>query len=145
MNLSKNFELQEFTISDTALRKHIDNKPNSYELINLTLLCTNLMQPIRDKVGRIKVTSGFRSKALNIAINGSLTSQHSEGKACDFIALDTDMLKTFLWIKDNMEHDQLIWEFGKWIHVSFNLKQNRKQCLEAYLVDGITKYRNYGG
>ena len=55
------------------------------------------------------------------------------------------MLKAFLWIKDNLEYDQLIWEFGKWIHVSFNLKQNRNQCLEAYLVSGITKYKNYGG
>ena len=61
MQLSRNFSLQELTKSDTAIRKGIDNKPNADQIEKLKALCENILQPVRDQFGRVKVTSGYRS------------------------------------------------------------------------------------
>ena len=71
MQLSRNFSLQELTKSDTAIRKGIDNEPNADQIDKLKALCENILQPVRDQFGRVKVTSGFRSVELCLAINSS--------------------------------------------------------------------------
>ena len=81
MQLSRNFSLQELTKSDTAIRKGINNNPNAEQIEKLKLLCENILQPVRDHFGRVKVTSGFRSPELCHAIGSSVNSQHSKAEA----------------------------------------------------------------
>lgn len=155
MKLSKNLTLEEVTNSLTAKRLGINNQPTPEHLENLKSLAQNIFQPIREYFNKpINVSSGYRSKELNEAIPGaSKTSQHSKGEALD---LDQDSMNTkitnkmvFDFIKDNLEFDQLIWEFGTdqnpdWVHVSYKSKgSQRKQILKAVRVNGKTKYKNW--
>ena len=76
MNLSRNFTLSELIKSDTAIRKGINNNPNAEQIEKLKALCENILQPVRDHFGRVKVTSGFRSVDLCLAIGSSLSLIH---------------------------------------------------------------------
>lgn len=152
MQLSKHLSLNEVTTSGTAKRLGIDNSPTTEHLTNLKLVAEKIFEPIREHFGKpIKVSSGYRSKALNEATPGaSKTSQHSTGEALD---LDQDGMTTgvtnkmvFEYIKNNLNFDQLIWEFGTdtnpdWVHVSYeSTGKQRKQILKAVRVNGATKY-----
>ena len=148
MNLSKNFTLQELTKSDTAVRKGIDNNPNSDQITKLQLLCENILQPVRDHFGRVKVTSGFRSVDLCIAIGSSPNSQHAKAEAADFECVGVDNAEVADWIKTNLETDQLILEFytpgepnSGWIHCSWIPEGRREQFMHAYKSEGKTKYK----
>ena len=148
MNLSRNFSLQELIKSDTAIRKGIDNNPNADQIEKLKALCENILQPVRDHFGRVKVTSGFRSVELCTAIGSSANSQHAKAEAADFECIGVDNAELFDWIKSNLEPDQLILEFytpgepnSGWIHCSYTPDQPRKQFLHAYKSEGKTKYK----
>ena len=148
MNLSRNFSLQELIKSDTAIRKGINNNPNAEQIEKLKDLCENILQPVRDHFGRVKVTSGFRSPDLCIAINSSVTSQHAKAEAADFEVIGTDNAELADWIYKNLNFDQLILEFytpgepnSGWIHCSYTPDQPRKQFLWAYKSEGKTKYK----
>ena len=108
MQLSRNFSLQELTKSDTAIRMDIDNNPNADQVEKLKALCENILQPVRDHFGRVKVTSGFRSSELCVAIGSSVNSQHAKAEAADFEVMGTDNAELFDWIKANLEPDQMI-------------------------------------
>ena len=148
MNLSRNFSLQELIKSDTAIRKGINNNPNAEQIEKLKDLCENILQPVRDHFGRVKVTSGFRSPDLCIAINSSVNSQHAKAEATDFEVIGTDNAELADWIYKNLNFDQLILEFytpgepnSGWIHCSYTPDQPRKQFLWAYKSEGKTKYK----
>ena len=159
MKLSKNFTLAELTKSNTALRLGIDNTPNKEGIYKLRILATTLLQPLRNYVGPIRVTSGFRSVALNKAITGrsDYISQHSKCEAVDLQHITrgkSDNLKIFnALISLGLEYDQCILEFGgatgtedskcpDWIHISYSLDYNRHQILVAYKdKNNKTKYR----
>ena len=148
MQLSRNFSLLELTKSDTAIRKGIDNNPNADQIEKLKLLCENILQPVRDHFGRVKVTSGYRSPELCQALGSSVNSQHAKAEAADFEVVGTDNAELADWIYKNLEPDQLILEFYKpgepnsgWIHCSFTEGTPRKQFLHAYREDGRTKYK----
>ena len=148
MNLTRNFSLLELTKSDTAIRRGIDNEPNADQIDKLKLLCENILQPVRDHFGRVKVTSGFRSIELCEAIGSSARSQHAKAEAADFECIGVDNAELFDWIKNNLEPDQLILEFytpgepnSGWIHCSYTTDQPRKQFLHAYKSEGKTKYK----
>ena len=141
MKLSRNLSLAEATKSITAKRLGIDNTPDEWVTENLRQIAVNVFQPIRDAIGcPIHVSSGYRSADLNTAIGGSRRSQHVEGRALD---LDADVFRgctnseIFNYVRENLEFDQLIWEFGDednpdWVHVSFVYDGiNRKRCLKA--------------
>ena len=98
MNLTRNFSLLELTKSDTAIRKGINNNPNAEQIEKLKLLCENILQPVRDHFGRVKVTSGFRSVALCMAIGSSANSQHAKAEAADFECPAVDNIELFDWI-----------------------------------------------
>jgi hypothetical protein len=149
MKISSHITLKEAVKSNTALRRGIDNTPGEYEISNMVGLAINVFEPLREYVcGPIKVTSMFRSKDLNTAIGGSLSSQHCQGRAMDLD--DTFGHKTnaqmFNYIKNNLSFDQLIWEFGDdnnpdWIHVSYvSTDQNRGRCLRAEKINNKTNY-----
>ena len=98
MRLSKNFTLQELIKSDTALRLNMDNTPTKEGIIKLRLLAANLLQPIRNELGSIRITSGYRSPALSQAIGSSANSQHCRYEAvdCQFVKLGKlDNLKIY--------------------------------------------------
>jgi hypothetical protein len=146
MKLSNSFNLIEFTSSETASRRGIDNTPSIAVIENLRLLCENVLQPLRDKYGKsINITSGYRSPKLNKAIGGSSTSSHCFGQAADIQVDKKDYLKVWEILK-TLPFDQIIWEFGNdsapnWIHLSFVQGKNRGQKLKAVKnVLGQTKY-----
>ena len=148
MNLTRNFSLLELTKSDTAIRRGIDNEPNADQIDKLKLLCENILQPVRDHFGRVKVTSGFRSVALCEAIGSSANSQHAKAEAADFECPGVDNVALFDWIKSNLEPDQLILEFytpgepnSGWIHCSWIPEGRRASFLHAFKEGGRTKYK----
>lgn len=150
--VSKNISYKEATHSTTAKRLGIDNTPNAEQFSNMVYVAENVFQPIREHFGvPIYVSSFFRSEALNKAVRGSSSSTHTKGEAMD---LDADVFEgvtnaqIFEYIKNNLEFDQLIWEFGTdenpaWVHVSLSKRNNRKQILKAVRVDGKTHYEIY--
>jgi hypothetical protein len=152
MQLSKNLALAEVTRSETAKRKGISNMPTPEHLENFKKLAENVFQPIREHFGvPIHISSGYRSKALNTAVGGSLSSQHCTGEAIDIDMDGTDITNAqiFHFIKDNLNFDQLIAEFPEnsnpaWVHVSYeSTGKQRKQILVAKKVGGATKYIPY--
>ena len=147
MELTRNFTLSELTKSDTAIRKGINNNPSPEQIEKLKLLCENILQPVRDHFGRVKVTSGFRSEQLCIKIGSSVNSQHAKAEAADFECMGTDNAELADWIYKNLDFDQLILEFytpgepnSGWIHCSYTTDLPRKQFLHAYKSEGKTKY-----
>lgn len=146
MNLSKHVTRSEFERSETAINRGIDNSMNEFEIERAKLVCENCFEPIRTKVGApIRINSGFRSGALNRAIGGSKTSQHSLGEAIDLDLHDRDL---FEWIIDNVEFDQLIFEGGTtdkadWFHISYRKGRLRKQVLRMVKKGGKSTYVPY--
>ena len=138
------------TKSRTALRRGIDNSPTPEHIENMKALAENIFQPIRDHFGvPIYISSGYRSETLNKAIGGSKTSQHSKGQAIDLdrdARSQPDNSDLFIFVKDNLDFDQMIWEFGDdnnpaWVHVSFDsLDGNRGRLLKAIKENGKSKY-----
>ena len=148
MNLSKSFTLNELTKSQEALRLGIDNTPSDEHILNLKILCDNILQPIRDFYGMpLSVSSGYRSAELCKAIGSSSTSQHTCGEAADFEIFSVANKDLSDWIVSNLEYDQCILEFWNinepnsgWVHCSFSTKYNRKQYLKAEKVNGKIVY-----
>ena len=148
MKLSKHFTLEEMTVSQTAVRKGINNNPRATALSNLKWTCRN-MEYVRTHLHDLPifVSSGYRSPALNKAIGGARTSAHTKGFAVDFrcpgfgtpyqvakaLAEEADRQETFI------EFDQLISEFGRWVHISFDRKM-RGKVMTAKKVRGKTVY-----
>lgn len=133
MQLSENFSLWEFTISQTAQRQGINNQPGAREIEHLKRLCDQILQPARDALGPLHVSSGYRCPALNKRVGGSSTSDHPLGFAGDIVPVECPKLKFAHWVAANCDFDQIILEFGtkeepSWIHVSAN-PRNRKQVL----------------
>ena len=152
MQLSKNLVLAEVIRSETAKRKGISNMPTPEHIENFKKLAENVFQPIRDHFGvPIYISSGYRSKALNKAVGGSLSSQHCQGEAIDIDMDETSITnkQIFDFIKDNLVFDQMIWEFGTdinpgWVHVSYeSTGKQRKQILKAVKIKGKTSYLPY--
>jgi hypothetical protein len=151
MKLSENLSIAEATYSATALRKGIVNKPTVTHLISLKAVANNIFQPCRNHFGKpLRVTSGYRSKALNKAIGGSNNSQHSKGEALDMQSTEGyTNRELFMYIKDHLTFDQLIGEFPDnmgeyaWVHCSYKAEGNRGEVLIAYKEDGKTKYTKW--
>ena len=156
MRLSKNFTLQELIYSSTALRLGIDNSPTKEGVLKLTLLATSLLQPLRERLGALRVTSGYRSFVLSEAIGSSSRSQHCKYEAVDLQYVrrgKMDNLAIYNALIDlGLQYDQCILEFGKnteyldgepdWIHISWKVSENRNQTIVAYKdLNNKTKYR----
>lgn len=136
MQVSKNFKLEEFYSSQTARQMGINNTPDLEAVVNLTRLCDNVMQVIRNHFAApVYISSAYRCKKLNDAIGGALNSQHLTGQAADFTVGGNSVSEVFRWCKANLDYDQLILEKGLWVHISFNLYKNRHESL---IYDGIS-------
>lgn len=141
IKLSRNFTLEELTASATAKHHGIGNTPSAQEIVCLTALAQNVLQPLREWWGKpITIGSGYRSAALNKAVGGVNNSQHMKGQAVDLF-IDGDKTKGQRWfnyIRDHLPFDQLIWEHNTkgtyWVHVSFDpYGCNRKQVINELL------------
>jgi len=152
MKLSEHLELAEVIRSESAKRRGISNMPTEEHIKNLKLRAENVFEPIRANFRQpIRISSGYRSQALNAAIGGAMRSQHSSGEALDIDMEGTALSnkEIFIFIKDKLNFDQLIWEFGNknepdWVHVSYKANgQQRKQVLRAIKEQGKTKYIPY--
>ena len=148
MRLSRNFTLTEFTKSQTATRLGIDNIPRDEHLDAAKLLFKNIVQPVRDHFGPTIINSGYRGPELNEAVGGSSKSQHCKGEAVDLEVPGIGNAEVAVWIRDNVEFDQLILEFytpgildSGWVHVSHKQNGNRKSVLTAMKEDGKTVYK----
>jgi len=148
--ISNHISYKEAIKSNTATRLGINNIPNDYQITNMVGVAVNVFEPLREYVGGpIKINSFFRCEDLNRAIGGSSRSQHCEGRAIDLD--DTFGHKTnaemFHYIRENLNFDQLIWEFGNdknpdWVHVSYVSKEeNRGRVLQAEIINGKTMYK----
>ena len=152
MKISPHLSLAELTRSQTAKRNGIDNTPTAEHLENFKIIAEMVFEPIRVHFNTpIFISSGYRSKELNSFIKGSPNSQHCKGQAID-IDMDggngevTNRM-IFDFIKNKLDFDQLIWEFGTdfnpdWVHVSYVKGKNRKQKLKAIRSGGKTSYIN---
>lgn len=151
MKLTENFNLNELTKSQVAERKGIPNNPSGDHIDNLKKLAESVLQPLRNHYeSPVIITSGYRSAELCLAIGSSIESQHAKGQAADLEIIGVSNYDTALWIKNNLDFDQLILEFWKgedepnsgWIHISYVGKKNRKQSLRAFRdEEGKTNYR----
>lgn len=150
MKISKHFTLMEMTMSTTAKRLGIDNTPSSEAIQSMKLLAERVLEPIREYIGEpVRINSGYRSVELNKKVGGSKTSQHCLGEAADIFCFNKNS-EIFHFIKNNLEFDQLIWEFGDehepdWVHVSYRENRMRGQVLIANKRNGKTAYEEYVG
>ncbi len=147
--ISKHVSYKEGVYSTTALRLGLKNDPSDVHLANMKLIANKIFEPLRMHVGGpIKINSFYRGPELNAAIGGSAKSQHCHGQAMDIDDTYGNMSNAdmYKWIKENLNFDQMIWEFGSdlnpdWVHVSYvDPGSNRNRCLKAYREDGKTKY-----
>ena len=147
--ISKHISYKEGVYSITATRLGINNTPEDDQLHFMEIIAEKVFEPLREWVGGpIKINSFYRCPELNKAIGGSATSQHCKGQAMDIDdtfgkATNAEM---YHWIKDNLDFDQMIWEFGSddnpdWVHISYvSEDKNRNRCLKAYRENGKTRY-----
>lgn len=148
MKLSKNFSMAEFTKSQTAERKGIDNTPQGEHLEAAKALFENVVQKVRDHFGPTTINSGYRCPELNEAVGGSATSQHCHGEAADIEVPGVANADLANWIVENTDFDQVILEFytpgipdSGWVHVSYKADgSNRGKPMTASRVNGKTVY-----
>lgn len=148
MNISDHISLKEAIRSNTAKRLGIDNMPDNETLVTMQITAQHVFEPLRQHFNEpIYISSFYRCKELNTAIGGSSKSQHCKGEAIDIDDVYSKATNAdfFNYIKDSLEFDQLIWEFGDdespdWVHVSYSLGGNRMRILKAIKENGKTKY-----
>ena len=147
MQLSKHFKLLEFTKSQTAARMGIDNTPPEEVIPKLTFLCSQILEPLREKIDKpIIITSGYRSVELCEAIGSNANSQHCKGEAVDIEALGMSTLNLAEMIINHFDFDQCILECytpgdmnSGWVHVSLTSGENRKEVLTYSKDKGYAK------
>lgn len=136
MKLTDNFTLEEMIASDIADRKGLDNTPNATELANL-MRTAALLEQVRKVINKpIKVTSGFRSKAVNDAVGSKDTSQHRIGCAADIKVTGMSPREVIqACIDAKLPFDQIIEEFNSWTHISVTDVPARPPRLQALTID----------
>ena len=153
--LTAHFSLREMCASGTAIRLGIKNEPSEEVIHRLQQLCEHVLEPLRQRFGVIRITSGYRCDRLNKAVGGVKNSQHRLGEAADIHVSNIEVgRKMFRYIKENLEFDQLLFERIQengacWLHVSFRAeperiqvpsskfqvqKRNRRQAIDNYVV-----------
>lgn len=143
MELTEHFTVEEMTRSTTAIRLGFDNKADGFVLESLKALCEKVLEPVKELFNgySVYVSSGYRCERLNTAVGGSITSQHMRGQAADITIAGHTLKEAYAKIKaSDIPYDQLIFEFGEWIHISYKL-DGKKQNLIATKENGKTVYK----
>lgn len=143
MKLTKNFSLSEFEHSQTATYHDIDNEAPPEAVENMKALCVNILQPLRDAHGSVHISSGYRCPELNKRIGGSRTSDHQYGRAADIKVSGLSPFEVVEVIKDSgVPFKQVINEYNRWVHISFDANNNKGQVLSAVKEGGRTVYKS---
>jgi len=138
MNLSEHFTLEEATHSDTAIRQGIDNQPSTVQLENMKIAAAGLEQ-LRAITGPLNINSWLRLPAVNVAVGGSKVSSHMDGWAIDVSSSKLTPYQLCQEVKKaGIKFDQIIHEFGRWMHISF-APEMRQQELTIFKPEG--KYK----
>ena len=138
MNLSEHFSLDEATYSETAIRLNINNQPDERQLANMTTAAQK-MEEVRNVTGALRVNSWLRLPDVNVAVGGSKVSSHMDGWAIDCSSsAHTPYALCQLVIKAGIKFDQMIHEYGRWMHISF-APEMRQQALTIFKPEG--KYK----
>lgn len=143
--LSKHFTIEEMTFSQEAVRAGLRNNPGPDELANLGSLVVNVLEPLRERVRKpVVVTSGYRAPTVNRRIGGARASQHTKGEAADIVVPGMEVPELVMLIRAmKLPYDQLIDEFGRWVHVSHKANgPQRGNVLVARRSGGETVYRS---
>jgi len=143
--LSPHFKLSELLASNTAKAKGLSNEPTAEIEANLEKLCREALEPIRAKVGPLKINSGYRSDAVNHAVGGSTTSAHSFGLAADLHPAHGCKKLMNDIIASGVKLDQIIFE-RTWVHVGYlhpKTKAQRGDRLSMFVVGGKTTYEPF--
>jgi zinc D-Ala-D-Ala carboxypeptidase len=127
--LSENFTLAELVHSDTAVRRGLANVPDAAAIANLRALAVNVLQPIRNQFGPVRITSGYRAGPVNAAVGGARNSQHTTGEAADFAVTGASQEEVRAWIVANLRFDQLIVYRSGRFHISYSATRARGQVL----------------
>lgn len=142
--LTPHFTLDEMTASEVAARQGLDNSPPAEVTANLFRVCSDLMEPIRSHFwSPIRVSSGYRSAQVNAAVGGAPASAHVEGRACDFTIPALTLREVYDWIAgSDLPYDQVIWEYGAWVHVQVarSGEKPRRECLMKLTGRGYEPY-----
>lgn len=142
--IGRYFSLEELTFSQEAARRGLTNRPNPDAVASLRALCANILDPLREHLGPIHISSGYRSPLVNVKVGGASNSQHCLGQAADIIVPGRSIAFVVSTIRSlGLPFDQLIDEFGSWTHVSYG-PRNRRQVLTARRVEGHTQYTKIG-
>jgi hypothetical protein len=149
--ISKHITWEEATKSATAEKKEIANVPSEVEIVAMKKLAKEIFEPLREWADEpIRVNSFYRSAELCEAIGSKATSQHTKGQAIDIDAMGKKTnADLFNYIKDNLDFDQLIWEYGDdenpdWVHISYvGVNGNRNRILKAVKKGKKTIYEIY--
>ena len=142
MKLTDHFTLAEMTVSQEAARSGLKNVPNAAQVESLLLLCQNVLEPLRVRLKRpVVVNSGFRSPTVNRRIGGAANSQHCKGQAADIIVPGMSVAEVVARIrKMGLPYDQLLDEYGQWVHVIYG-PRHRRQRINARYEGGKTVWR----
>lgn len=129
----------------TEKELRIENAPEQVKK-NMAVLVEKVLDPLREKIGAIRINSGYRTPAYNKQIGGSPTSQHITGQAADIFPIDKDIDNVFSIIIREFKYDQVILERNnagaRWIHISYNIAGNRQKAMTAIVVNGKATYKN---
>jgi hypothetical protein len=153
--LSPHFTITELLHSDTADKLGITEQyqPTDDIVVNLTALCTHVLEPLRQKAGAaIIISSGYRCSRLNAAVGGVNTainiSQHTKGMAADTHIEGMGIEQWYQFVKNSgIAFDQLIQEYNQWVHISYNSTgPQRGECLRittgsGYVADGFGTFK----
>ena len=149
--LTKNFSLDELIYSRTADVKGLDNFPEQPELDNLIYLCELILQPLRESVGPIHVTSGYRGPQLNKAIGGVDTSLHAQGLAVDIYSEELDNFELAIYIKDRFSFEELVLEKCPlsnprkgWVHIAVKRESMSNEVM-SFIKNKDNKYEYVWG
>jgi zinc D-Ala-D-Ala carboxypeptidase len=140
VKLTEHFDLEEMIRSDYAIRNRIDNTPSELQIANLKALCENVLEPLQEIVKKpLTIQSGFRSQQVNSGIGGASSSQHLDGKAADITVKGMTVDELFEIASKYVPYDQVIHEFGRWVHISY-ANPLRRTKLWAVKENGKTLY-----
>ena len=152
-NISSHITYSEAIFSQNAIDNKIDNAPTAEHLDAMKYVAENIFERVRAHFGKpIRINSFYRGSKVNaITPNASKTSQHCRGEAIDVNGVPYGIKNSeiFHYIKDNLDFDQLIWEFGdsnepSWVHFSLSMKGNKRQVIKAIKeANGKTTYKPY--
>jgi hypothetical protein len=138
MNLSEHFTLEEATYSETAVRKGISNQPSTVQLENMKY-AASCLEVLRAAVGPLHINSWIRLSAVNVAVGGAEKSSHMDGWAIDVSSKTLTPIELCHKVEElGMKYDQIIHEFGIWMHISF-APEMRQQKLTIFKPEG--KYK----